>query len=234
MSDERDLDAPPTEEEIAASQKLRDALDDDPVASALKAAWSPSPIEAEAHRQIVDDVPTPEELELAARVEDDPMVAALRAAYRPAEISAEAHRRILDDVPSADELRLAALVDEDEMVAALRAAWDPAALDAKEHQRIVDRALAGAVITMRPRSRLRLAVVTTTTVFALAAGFVLFLQTQDTRPVKPEIALTKARSTQPLFDEPFRAGETSARIDKIALSRASDYRDNYFAKRGVR
>ncbi|MFO0735879.1 MAG: hypothetical protein U0270_08365 [Labilithrix sp.] len=239
MSDEHDRapdsDAPPTEEEVTASQKLRDALDEDPIASALKAAWSPEPITAAAHQQIVDDVPTAEELELAARVEDDPVIAALKAAWSPEPITAEAHRQILEDLPTADELKLASLVDEDEMVAALRAAWNPAALDAKEHQRIIDRALAGAVVTLQTRPRLRVAVVTTTTIFALAAGVVLFLQTQDTAPKsRPEVALTKARSTQPLFDEPFHAGETSARIDKIAMARASDYRNNYFAKRGVK
>lgn len=235
MSDERDPNAPPSEEEALLSQKLRDALDEDPVASALKAAWAPEPISAEAHQQIIDDVPTPEELRVAARAESDPIVAALKAAWAPSEISAEAHRQIIDDMPTLEELALASMVEEDEMVAALRAAWNPTALGEAEHQRIVDRALAGAVVTLQPsRSRLRVAVITTTTVFALAAGVVLFLQTQDTHAPKPEVALAKARSTQPLFDEPFHAGETSARIDKIAIARASDYRDNYFAKRGVK
>jgi hypothetical protein len=73
---------------------------------------------------------------------------------------------------------------------------------------------------------------------------VLFVQTQDTHAPTAEVALSKtrsedgalrkARTTQPLFDEPFHAGETSARIDKIAIARAADYRDNYFAKRGVK
>jgi hypothetical protein len=78
------------------------------------------------------------------------------------------------------------------------------------------------------------AIVTTSTVLALAAGFILFVQTQETRAPRSEVALAKARTTQPLFDEPFHAGETSARIDKIAIARAADYRDNYFAKRGVK
>lgn len=239
-SDKRDSDAPPSAEEVAASQKLREALEKghDPIANALKAAWAPEPITAEAHDRILDDVPTEEELRLAAHVEDDPIFATLKAAWNPGEISAETHQAILDDMPTADELRLAAMVDEDEMVLALKAAWNPGALDAKEHERIVDRALAGAVVRqLQPRSRLRVAAVTVSTVFALAAGMVLFLQTQSTSVRGgrvQEVALAKARSTQPLFDEPFHAGETSARIDKIALARASDYRDNYFAKRGVK
>lgn len=193
MSDERDPSAPPTDEEIAASARLREALDEDPIVAALSAAWSPTALPAEAHEQLLADLPTKEELALAA------------------------------------------LVEEDEMVAALRAAWNPTALDAKEHDRIVDRALAGAIVQRNAgRSRLRVAVVTTTTVFALAAGVVLFLQTQAPPKATPEVALAKARSTQPLFGEPFHAGETSARIDRIAIARASDYRNNYFAKRGVK
>ena len=200
MSDERDgipdPGAPATDEEVAASQKLRDALDEDPVASALKAAWAPEPISAEAHQRIVDDVPTAGELEIAARAEEDPIVLALKAAWAPSEISAEAHQRILDDVPTKEELELASVVDQDDMVAALQAAWNPRPIDDREHQRILDRAL----VTVRPmRSRLRVAVVTTTTVFALAAGVVLFLQTEPSRAPKTE-ALAKARSTQSLFE----------------------------------
>lgn len=238
MSDERDRNAPPTEEEVAASQKLRDALEEDPIASALKAAWDPQPISAAAHEAIVDAA-------VAADAENDPIVAALKAAWAPSELPADAHQQILDDVPTAEELELASMVEEDETVAALKAAWNPTAIGEAEHQRIVDRALAGAVIRLAPsRSRLRVAIVTTTTVLALAAGLILFVQTQDAHGPKAEVALStarsedgalrKARTTQPLFDEPFHAGETSARIDKIAIARAADYRDNYFAKRGVK
>ncbi|MBX3231733.1 MAG: hypothetical protein KIT84_23095 [Labilithrix sp.] len=221
-----DPDAPPSEEEVAESKKLRDALarGDDPIANALKAAWEPEPLAEEAHARIVDGVTL-----------DDPLVHALRAAWNPAEIRAEDHARIIDDVPTAEELKLAALVDDDELVHALEAAWNPAALDPAEHRRIVDRATAGAVVQLRPaRRRLGVAIVTTTTVFALAAGVVLWITAVGPSGPKGEVALARARSTQPLFDEPFKAGETSARIDRIALARSSDYRDNYFARRGVR
>src|SRR4051812_27269256 len=125
MSDQRpkvdpEIDPPPSEEEVAESKKLRDALEagggGDPIAAALKAAWAPEPITAEAHQQVLGDMPI-----------------------------------------SAEELRLATLIEEDEMFAALRAAWNPSALDAKEHERIVERALAGAVVTLQPRSRVRIA-----------------------------------------------------------------------------
>ena len=80
---------------------------------------------------------------------------------------------------------------------------------------------------------MRLAVVTTTTVLALAASVVVWVSSAMTSS-EGEAPLARARSTQSLFAEPFKAGETSARIDRIAAARASDYRDNRFAKWGVR
>ncbi|WP_394820855.1 hypothetical protein [Pendulispora albinea] len=54
-------------------------------------------------------------------------------------------------------------------------------------------------------------------------------------PGTGEAKLAVARSTQPLFGEPFpTTGGTSARIDRIARARASDLRDNRFARWGVR
>lgn len=190
-----DPDRPPTEEELADSARLRDALDEDPIASALKAAWAPEPIDAAVHDQIVDDVPTEE------------------------------------------ELKLAAIVDEDEMMHALKAAWNPTEISAADHQRIVDRATAGMVIRVSPKRRVGVVVTSVMTAFALAAGFVFFVQSKNANAPGAsggEVALAHVRSTQPLFGEPFKEGETSARIDRIAMARASDYRDNYFAKRGVR
>ena len=67
---------------------------------------------------------------------------------------------------------------------------------------------------------------------ALAASIVLAITSAPTRG--SEAPLAKARTTQPLFSEPFRTGEASARIDRIASARASDFRDNRFTKWGVR
>lgn len=201
MTDEKrrgvvdDPDAPPSEEEVAESKKLRDALEagTDPIAAALQAAWAPGPIDALSHAQIVDDVPTPEELALAA------------------------------------------MIDEDDMVVALKAAWNPAPIDADAHRAIVDRATARAVVQLKPSARrMNIAIVTTTTAFALAASVIVWITAGPSGGLKSEVALTKARSTQPLFDEPFKPGETSARIDRIALARSSDYRNNFFARRGVK
>jgi hypothetical protein len=67
---------------------------------------------------------------------------------------------------------------------------------------------------------------------ALAASIVLVVTSAPVHGT--EAPLAKARSTQPLFSEPFKPGETSARIDRIASARASDFRDNRFTKWGVR
>ncbi len=220
---EIDPDAPPSAEEIAASERLRDALsrgrahgrapegsvaapadDELDLVSSLHAAWSPEPLDARAHAEILDAMPmSEEEVALAAELRD-----------------ALGGKSAAPDV-----------------VTALRSAWSPAALDDAEHRALVEKAIGDdhrkvveLPTTRRPRP-MRLAVVTTTTVLALAASVVVWL---TSTPTQNEAPLARTRSTQPLFDEPFKAGETSARIDRIAIARASDYRDNRFAKWGVR
>jgi hypothetical protein len=68
---------------------------------------------------------------------------------------------------------------------------------------------------------------------ALAAGVALFVG-RTLAPAAPPVELAHLRSTQPLFDHPFRSGEGSARVDRIAMARSSDLRDNRFARWGVR
>ncbi|HEY8086269.1 MAG TPA: hypothetical protein VIF09_00440, partial [Polyangiaceae bacterium] len=74
-------------------------------------------------------------------------------------------------------------------------------------------------------------------VLALAAAVLLFVRgdRQPPETVTDAVAVAVSRSTQPLFPERFPAtgGETS-RIDRIAMARATDLRDNEFAKWGVR
>jgi len=58
----------------------------------------------------------------------------------------------------------------------------------------------------------------------------------------PSEPVFRVRSTQPLFEEPFqasaatgaRASHGSARIDRIAMARASDFRENEFSRWGAR
>src|SRR5687767_9920765 len=75
--DEIDPDAPPSAEEVAASKRLRDALDDpsieDPdadLARSLRAAFAPEAISAKEHASFVDDIATPEEISLAGSLRD--------------------------------------------------------------------------------------------------------------------------------------------------------------------
>jgi hypothetical protein len=201
VSDERD-DAPPSEEELAASKRLRDALEDpsieDPdadLARSLRAAFDPKAIDARAHAQIMDDVPTAEELELAAELREsldaDPLVQALAAAWRPSEMNSIEHRQIVAK------------------------ALPPAAKQGGRVVRVTFGFVAGAI--------------------AIAASVVVWMNAPHAQSEAP---LARARSTQPLFQsyDGFKSGEASAtaRIDKIAIARAGDYRDNRFAKWGVR
>lgn len=196
---DHDDDLPPSEEELAASKRLRDALEDpsvdDPdadLARSLRAAFAPTDIGADEHAELVDDLPAPEELELAAKLRDE--------------------------------------LDADPLVAALHAAWSPKELAPAEHRAIVERALPAAA----PRQGGRVIRVTFGVVagaVALAASVFVWMNAPSS---SAEVPLARARSTQPLFGEPFKSGDASARIDKIALARASDYRDNRFAKWGVR
>jgi hypothetical protein len=68
---------------------------------------------------------------------------------------------------------------------------------------------------------------------AMAAGALLMLRPPGGAP-SPSAELTATRSTETLFVEPFQVGQTSARIDRIAMARSHDYRENRFRRWGVR
>jgi hypothetical protein len=224
-----DPDAPASAEEVAASKRLRDALEG---ADALDSGDARSP-----------------ELELAL---------SLRAAWDPAALSVDESLAMLDAAPSAEEqdsalrLRDALATKREPLVTdpgalqlarALRSAFAPAALDEKEHRAILDAALAkmpagqgkqaSNVIALRRRATVvRVAFGFVAGGLALAASIVLVVTSAPS--AGSEAPLAKARTTQPLFSEPFKPGETSARIDRIASARAADFRDNRFTKWGVR
>lgn len=205
-----DPDAPASAEEIAASQRLRDALAGQPLVGP--------------------------EIELAL---------SLRAAWDPSALSNDENRAVLDATPSAEELELAVALrdrlDANPLVAALRAAYEPRAIDEAEHRAIIESALAkmpaqkkqhADIVVFPRRNVIRVAFGVVTGGLALAASIILVVTQAPTR--SHEAPLARARTTQPLFSEPFKAGETSARIDRIASARASDFRDNRFTKWGVR
>jgi hypothetical protein len=124
---------------------------------------------------------------------------------------------------------------EAELAQALRAAWEPRDLPAAEHRALVDRVLErrrGRRVWLRPVTRVTLG---RAAVVALAASVLLALVRPDQYLMTPGPVLAVSRSTQGLFPERFATlGGETARIDRIAVARAADLRDNEFAKWGVR
>lgn len=208
--DERGVDplAEPTEAEVRAAARLRDALEgdvDDPDADFARA---------------LHDAVAPQELSAA---DLDRLVSAAVAGDLPASVeervAAEALRQALERG------------DRDDVVQAIAHAAHPRDLAPSEHARLV--ATATRTLPERTRSNvLRAAFGAAAAVAAVAAAFILGVQAQAPAPLAAE--LVPARSTQPLFDEPFQAAATTARIDRIALARAGDFRENRFTRWGVR
>jgi hypothetical protein len=158
---------------------------------------------------------------------DDPDAPASEEELR----EAEALRAALDDGTTAHRGA--------EYLRSLKLAHDPTPIGAIEHRAMVEGALRA-----RPKSNLVRIAFRGGGALALAAGIALaatrFLAAQgessEAMPA-PAVAmapLAAARSTQSLFPEPFARGEKSARIDRIAMARAADLRDNRFARWGVR
>jgi hypothetical protein len=216
--DERNepADEPADEVELAEARRLRDALEDAAIASeerdfarALAHAWTPGDI-------------APEELAalVSAAVDD--------AAGRGRSDLARALEGAAPKTP------------EGELAIALRAAWSPAELDVSAHDALLA-GLLGREATAKvdanasrqaPRGVVvRVALGVSVSALALAASVLLFATTRADMPAAP---LAYARSTQPLFAEAFRPGEASARIDRIAMARGTDLRENRFARWGVK
>ncbi len=114
----------------------------------------------------------------------------------------------------------------------------PAELDSAVHDRLVAQALTHAA-PPRASGRVIRVLFGGTSALALAAGLIFAITSADRGPPGPLAArlaapLAQSRSTQELFHEPFRGSEASARIDRIALARAGDLRENRFSRWGVR
>jgi hypothetical protein len=145
------------------------------------------------------------------------------------------------EIAEADELRRALedprRANEDaELARALAASWSPRDLSPQQHGVLVEQALVRLDGAGRRRARVVRLSFAASAVVALAAGVLLvFGAGRGPERARPNPALAVSRSTQPLFIERFAAtgGETS-RIDRIAMARAADLRDNDFAKWGVR
>ncbi len=148
---------------------------------------------------------------------------------------AEALRRALANIresheshePHADPDGLAELAES------LRAAHTPSDLSSKDHEEILSRALPAAKSGAKGGRVIRVTF-GVVSAMAIAAGLLLYL-----RPTPPgrdpgseaPVAWARSRSTTPLFSEPWKRGESTARIDRIALAREHDFRENRFNSR---
>jgi hypothetical protein len=119
-----------------------------------------------------------------------------------------------------------------ELARALSLAHATREIDEREHRAIVARGVAEG--SRRARAERRGVVVRiafgVTAGLAIAASALLFVGVRS--PARMELAMT--RSTQPLFPERFpQTGGESDRIDRIAMSRGADLRENRFSRWGV-
>ena len=208
------------DEERAAAEALREALDREPLVAELRAAHAPPPISDE-ERADLDAI-------LARALGDE--AAATRAERAAAE-------RLRAELAGEEALEEAALLRELQLAAA------PTALAAERNEALIEAALTRGTLRRRLPAVRRIAPVTMAAlagVTALAAGVALVLGQlgQAGRPPPgAAAALIRTRSTDELFDAatPFpRTGQESARIDRIADARASDLRKNRYARWGLR
>ena len=139
--------------------------------------------------------------------------------------------------PTEEELREAARLrdaldrGEAPLADALRAAHAPGEISARRNAELVEAAIAAAP-ARRSGTVIRV-VFGVSTVLAAAAAVALFAT--RTVELQPSLALSRSRSTEDLFDQPFpREGGTSARVDRIASARQRDLRKNQYARWGVK
>jgi hypothetical protein len=122
-------------------------------------------------------------------------------------------------------------IPDPELARVLRAAWSPEDLSPEEHRKLVARAVAPRRATVVRVS------FGASALLALAASILLVLWSDKPPRPGPNLGpvLSLSRSTQSLFARPFApSGGESARVDRIAMARAADLRENEFAKWGVR
>ncbi|MRG91034.1 hypothetical protein [Polyangium spumosum] len=214
---------PPSPEELAEADALRAALEkgEHPLAVVLRSASAPAGIDDALNDALIERALGNHEAR--AEGEDEPPTASERAGAT----------RLRDALESArGEEHGAPLV---ELAAALVAAHRPRAIEPLRNEALIARALRRA--SAEPRKGRVLSVVTAAVVMAAAAaaGFVLTLQPSSDSAVAEAPELSRSRSAGELFDTPFpRVGGASARVDRIASTRATELRQNRFALWGVR
>jgi len=122
-----------------------------------------------------------------------------------------------------------------ELARAMSSAWSPRDLSAETHRALVEKALVHHDARRRRHRVIRVSF-GASAVLALAAAVLLYVRSDRQPPETVHVAaMAVSRSTQALFQDRFApSGGESARIDRIAMARAADLRDNEFAKWGVR
>jgi hypothetical protein len=137
-----------------------------------------------------------------------------------------------------DALADSSVKNEDaDLLRSIALSHNPHALDEEAHRSIVEPALAKLTTRRNARViRLRWAFGGAGAALALAAAAILLVGKLEPAP-SPDLAahLLRSRSTQSLFDTPFTAESgASARIDRIAMAREADLRENRFLQWGLR
>ncbi len=148
-----------------------------------------------------------------------------------------------EELAEAEKLRLA-LEDPSrsstgaDLARALAVAHSPRELDPSAHAAIIAKALATKKRTPAETGRvIKVWFGAAAALVAVAAMALIWLRGQPLEaPAASNAAvpLVQVRSTAPLFHEPFDIASTSARVDRIALARADDYRENMYAQWGVK
>jgi hypothetical protein len=188
----------------------------------------------------------PEEVAPLDPVVERELAEAIRSAWEPAELDPARHRQILElsltdpfADPTDEEIRESArlrraLDDGDtthpdaELARALRSAAKPSAASPRAElaEKRVGRTTGRVVYATFGAVAL-----------AAAAGFALFVARPSHESAvssAPVPRLHASRPTGELFAERFETGGTTDRIDRIALARAHDLRENRYATWGVR
>ena len=161
----------------------------------------------------------------------------------------DSHDQLPPDAPATDEERAQAEElrealddpsrshDDADLARAMSSAWAPRDLTSESHRALVEQALARHDVRRRRTVVLRISF-GASAALALAAAVLLYVRSDRQRGETVQqvvAAVAVSRSTQALFPDPFATtGGESARIDRIAMARAADLRDNEFAKWGVR
>ncbi len=179
---------------------------------------------------------------------------ALRSAWAPTELDPAVNEQLIeaalvdpfapateDEVRESERLRAALEGKADhpatELCDVLRAAADPTPLKPRTADRLASRHLGtqrGNVVYV--------AFGAAAAALALAAAVALVVSpVQRPGPAAQRAALPAgqhslavSRSTAPLFDSKFETSGTTARIDRIALQRGREFRDNRYAAWGLR